>query len=141
VIYLIGALSNPKVPEVANEMRAAGLEVFDNWHAAGPEADREWERYERARGYRLVQALDNYSAWHVFEYDKAHLDECKVGVLMYPCGKSGHLELGYMIGQGKKGYVLLDEEPERWDVMLRFADAVYEEKGKLIRALRRAYGR
>jgi nucleoside 2-deoxyribosyltransferase len=43
---------------------------------------------------------------------------------MLPAGKSGHLELGYMIGQGKPGYILLDAEHKRWDVMYKFATAV-----------------
>ena len=37
-----------------------------------------------------------------------------------PAGKSGHLELGYMIGQGKPCFVFFEEEPERWDVMHQF---------------------
>jgi hypothetical protein len=46
-------------------------------------------------------------------------------VLVAPAGKSGHLELGWSIGQGKKGYVLFDQEPERWDAMLAFTDGVF----------------
>ena len=42
-----------------------------------------------------------------------------------PCGKSGHLELGYFLGSGKRGYILFDGEPERWDVMYQFADGIY----------------
>jgi hypothetical protein len=38
-----------------------------------------------------------------------------------PAGKSGHLELGYAIGSGKRGFVCFDQEPDRWDVMYRFA--------------------
>ena len=42
-----------------------------------------------------------------------------------PAGKSGHHELGYMVGSGKKGYVLFDKEPKRWDVMYQFCDGVF----------------
>jgi hypothetical protein len=52
-----------------------------------------------------------------------------------PAGRSGHLELGYMKGRGKKTYVLFDKEPERWDVMYRFADAVCFSNDELIKAL------
>ena len=38
-----------------------------------------------------------------------------------PGGKSAHLELGYMIGRGKRCFVLFDKEPERWDLMYQFA--------------------
>jgi len=31
MIYLIGSLRNPAVPEVAQKMRAVGIDVFDDW--------------------------------------------------------------------------------------------------------------
>jgi hypothetical protein len=42
-----------------------------------------------------------------------------------PAGKSGHLELGWMAGQGKKTYVLFDEVPKRYDVMYNFTNGVF----------------
>ena len=38
-IYTIGSLRNEKVPLIANALRDAGHEVFDDWYGAGPEAD------------------------------------------------------------------------------------------------------
>ena len=35
-VYLIGSLRNPKVPKIAEKIRALGFEVFDDWFAAGP---------------------------------------------------------------------------------------------------------
>jgi hypothetical protein len=52
-----------------------------------------------------------------------------------PAGKSGHLELGYMLGQGKKGYIFFDKEPERWDVMYQFATGIFFNKEELIQEL------
>ncbi len=120
-IYLIGSLRNPEVPKLAEVLRNAGHEVFDDWYAAGPEADDWWQKYEHGRGHDLQTALAGFAARHVYTYDRNHLDRCDVGVLCLPAGKSGHLELGYMIGQGKHGFILLDKEPERFDVMYNFA--------------------
>jgi len=58
-----------------------------------------------------------------------------VGVLVLPAGKSGHLELGYMIGQGKPGYILLDGEPERFDVMYNFATGVFTNLSDLLKVI------
>ena len=55
--------------------------------------------------------------------------------MVMPAGKSGHLELGYMLGQGKKGYILFDKEPDRWDVMYQFATGVFFNKEELINEL------
>ena len=45
-IYLIGSLRNAKIAEIANKLRSAGHEVFDDWFGAGPEADDFWQKYE-----------------------------------------------------------------------------------------------
>jgi hypothetical protein len=135
ILYIVGSLRNPQVPKVAAYLRTLGHDVFDDWYSAGPEADDCWQAYEQARGHSLPQALEGYHAWHVFEFDRYHLNRCQAGVLVLPVGKSGHLELGYLMGQGKPGYILLDKEPERFDVMYRFARGVYTNLRELGEAL------
>jgi hypothetical protein len=136
-IYLIGSLRNPKVPETSAKLRAAGHDVFDDWFAAGPEADDYWQQYEQHKGNTYPQALAGYAANHVFEFDKFHLNRCDATVLLLPAGKSGHLELGYSIGAGKKGYILFDDTmPERWDVMYRFSNGVFFKVDELIAELK-----
>lgn len=124
VIYLIGSLRNENIPVLANKIRELGFEVFDDWFSPGPEADEFWRKYEKIRGSTYKQALNNWAGKHIYEFDKHHIDRSDIGILYMPAGKSGHLELGYMIGQGKKCYVLFDKEPERWDIMYQFANAV-----------------
>lgn len=135
-IYLIGSLRNPKVPEFGNELRAAGYEVFDDWFAAGPEADDYWKSYEQGRGHSYMEALTGLAAEHVYYFDKTHLFAADTGILMLPAGRSGHLELGIFVGRGLKAFILLDEDSEeRWDVMYRFAK-VCKNKDELFEALR-----
>jgi nucleoside 2-deoxyribosyltransferase len=131
-VYVIGSLRNPKIPEIANKIREAGFEVFDDWYAAGPEADDKWKEYERGRGRDYIEALGGHAATHVYEFDKRHLDSADAVVLALPAGKSGHLELGYSLGTGKPGYILLEEGNDRWDVMYKFADGVYDSTERLI---------
>lgn len=135
-IYLIGSLRNPAVPELAQKIRALGFEVFDDWFAAGPEADDKWRDYEKARGRTYQEALDGLAADHVYHFDLKHLNECSIAILLLPAGKSGHLELGYVIGQGKPGYILLDT-PERWDVMYKFAEGVFQNSDELLKELQK----
>lgn len=132
--YLIGSLRNPEVPVAAKQLREAGLAIFDDWYAAGEYADDSWRDYEQARGRTYIQALDGLAAEHVFQFDLKHLRECRGGILVLPAGKSGCLELGYLLGQGKPGYILLDT-PERWDVMFKFATAVVLSVPELIQAI------
>jgi nucleoside 2-deoxyribosyltransferase len=139
VIYLIGSLRNDKVPATAHRLRQYGFEVFDDWFAAGPIADDSWQAYEKGRGTTYAQALTNFAARHVFSFDHTHLNRADIGVLLMPAGKSGHLELGYMIGKGKPGYVLFDEEPLRWDQMYQFANDIYFDVDQLGEALANEY--
>lgn len=135
MIYLIGSLRNPRVPIVAQELRVAGFDVFDHWYAAGPEADDSWQAYERQRGHSFTQALGSPHAWNVFDFDRRHLEAASAVVLVAPAGKSAHLELGWALGQGKPGFVLLDGEPDRFDVMYLFADGVHTSVPALVRDL------
>jgi len=134
-IYLVGSLRNPQVPVLAARLRKEGFIVFDDWFAAGPEADDYWQKYEQSRGRSMGDALAGLAADHVYHFDKKHLDECDAVILQMPAGKSGHLEFGYCIGQGKKGFVLFEKEPERWDVMYSFATKVLYAESALIKEL------
>lgn len=135
-VYLIGSLRNPRIPQIGNAIRELGIEAFDDWHGGGPEADDKWQEYEQTRGRHYKDALYGEAARNIFEFDKRHLDAANVGVLIAPAGRSGHLELGYLSGQGKNTYVLFDGEPERWDVMYQFCTNVFFTENDLLMELR-----
>lgn len=136
-VYIVGSLRNPEVPKLADDIRSLGIfdSVFDDWYAAGPRADDHWRDYEKARGHSLPQALRGNPARHVYNYDRRHLERCDIAILLLPAGKSAHLELGFVIGRGAKGYILMDAEPERFDVMYCFASEVFAKRDALITAL------
>lgn len=137
VIYLIGSLRNPEIPKIGEQIRSHGFEVFDDWFAAGPIADDSWRDYEMARGHSYMEGLKGWAANHVFEFDFFHLNRSNAGVLILPAGISGHLELGYLIGRGKPGYILLPKDrPPRWDVMYKFARGVYDSLDNLIQGMK-----
>lgn len=131
MIYVIGALKNPQVLHVASILRLDGHEVYDEWYCPGKNADVHWQEYCDFRGLTYSEALKGWHAKQVFEIDKFHLDRCDAAVLVLPAGKSGHLELGYVKGLGKKAYILLDAEPEKFDIMYKFADLVTTDLGEI----------
>jgi hypothetical protein len=135
-IYVIGSLRNPAIPSIANALREAGHDAVDDWFAAGTDADWHWQQYEKQRGRTYAEALDGLAARHVYDFDFGQIIQCDAAVLVAPAGKSGHLELGYFLGQGKPGHILLEPDTERWDVMLRFATGVHADVDGLVRALR-----
>ena len=135
-IYIIGSMRNPRILEVAKALRSIEWDVYEDWHSTGPESDVYWQAYEKARGRTYREALAGYHAQEVFVLDKRHLDRCDATVLVMPAGKSAHLELGYMIGGGKPGYILMDGEPETYDVMHNFATAIFGSLDEMLTVLR-----
>lgn len=135
-VYIIGSLRNPKVPQFGNFLREKGFEAFDSWFSPGPHADDYWRDYSKARGLSYKEALKDYSATHVFEFDKFHLNRCDIAVMLMPAGKSGHLELGWFLGKGKPGYILFEEEPKRYDVMVQFATDIFFSPNELVKTLK-----
>jgi len=136
VVYLVGSLRNPKVLELGNEIRALGIECVDNWYAAGERADDSWQAYSNARGRTYQEALESREARHVFHFDRAYLNLADAVVLLYPAGKSGHIEFGYAVGRGKRGYILQEEPADRYDVMLQFGTQLFHDQPSLLATMR-----
>lgn len=124
-VYLVGSLRNPRIPIIANALRVAGFDAFDDWWSASEDADEWWQAHEKQRGRTYMQALNGWHARNVCAFDEYHLDRSHAGVLVMPAGKSGHIELGYLKGQGKPNYVLFEQEPDRFDVMYRLGKGPY----------------
>ena len=140
VVYVIGSLRNPNIPQLGNDIRALGIEAVDNWLATGEIADDTWNKYSDIRGRSYKEALQSREAAHTFNFDKAYLNLADAVVMLFPVGKSAGLEFGYAIGQGKKGYILIEGEVGRYEVMTQFASAVvFRERGALLGQLKKDF--
>ena len=139
MIYIIGSLRNELVIDVANRLRKVNKnwEIFDSWYAPGPKADDYLKEYCKNKGLTYKETLKDYAATHVFEFDKKHILRSTDVVMVMPAGKSGHLELGWAVGQGKRGYVLFDKEPERVDIMYQFATDIFFDFKELVTELKK----
>ncbi len=124
-IYIIGALKNNEITNIAEELRKINnknieYDVFDQWITPGPDADQYLFEYSKKRGWNYKEALTCDAARNNFDFDKRHIDTADIVVMVMPAGKSAHLELGYSIGKGKEAHILFDKEPERFDLMYNF---------------------
>lgn len=130
-LYLIGSLRNERIPMLANTLRAQHpeIEVFDDWFAAGPEADDHWKTYEQQRNRSYQEALQGHAAKNVFAFDRRHLDTSTHVLLVLPAGKSGHMEVmyaAYGAALKPKTAILLDPDDVRWDVMYQFVPTILD---------------
>lgn len=118
-IYLASSWRNPMQPNAVRVLRDAGHEVYDfrnppdgipngfRWS----ELDPDWTSWKAAT-YRKM--LGKPLAQQGFNSDFTGMKWADVGVLLLPCGRSAHLELGWMAGAGKRTIILTHdgEEPE-----------------------------
>lgn len=78
---------------------------------------------------QYVPALDHPRAVEGFASDMQALDMATHVVLVLPCNRSAHLELGYAVGQGKKTAIILEDpcEPELMYKMVDFMTSDADE--------------
>jgi len=134
-IYVIGSMRNPRIPIVAEMLRAIGWDAFDDWYSPGHECDDRWQDYERQRGRTFREALEGHHAKHAFALDEQHIERCDAGLLVLPAGKSAHIELGVFRGMKKPRYILMNGEPERFDLMYRFATKIFVSASEMLEHL------
>lgn len=110
-IYVASSWRNPFQPAVVERLRAEGHEVYDFRHPAEGDNGFHWseidEGWQQWTPERYVAALEHPIAEDGFNKDKAALDWCDACVLVLPCGRSSHLELGYAIGKGKRTAIVI----------------------------------
>jgi len=130
MIYVASSWRNPRQPGVVQALRAAGNDVYDfRTHADfhWSDIDPAWESWSAEE---VVEALKHPIAQRSFVCDMQALESCDALVLVMPCGRSAHLELGYAIGADKPTAVLLEVgEPEP---MWAAADWIGADLGDLI---------
>lgn len=117
-VYVASSWRNPFQKEVVEALRLSGHLVYDfrnprpgiggfSW----AEIDPNWKAWS-AKEY--VAALDHPIAKEGFSFDFNAMKWADAFLLVLPCGRSAHLELGWAAGQGKQTLILTrdGEEPE-----------------------------
>lgn len=138
-IYLASSWRNPEQPCAVEILRNAGHEVYDFRNPPGgiengfrwSEIDPDWDNWTAER-YR--EGLKHPLAKQGFNSDFDGMKWANVGVLLLPCGRSAHLELGWMAGAGKRTIVLTKDgqEPE---LMALLATEICVSMEEVIRSL------
>ena len=122
-VYVASSWRNKRQPAVVAALRLDGHEVYDFRNPpnrsgfAWSQIDPEWETWTVEQ---YIWHLDHPDAVAGFAEDIGALTDAEVTVLVMPCGRSAHLELGYAAGAGQRTAILVDRsEPE---LMYKMAD-------------------
>ena len=131
-IYVASSWRNETQQYAVACLRLSGHEVYDfrnpsELFPSNPSEGFSWEelspRWNIWSMQEFVAALDLTKAREGFRADFDAMRWADTFLLLYPCGRSAHLEAGWACGQGKKVITLLSEkfEPE---LMLKMCDHI-----------------
>lgn len=155
-IYVASSWQNQLQPRVVEVLRAHGHQVYDFKHPSTT-ADREfhWEDLfvadpnpidgrpppmDRASATSYLAALTHPAAALGFQRDVDAMLAADTFVLVLPCGRSAHLELGWAVGAGKRTAILL-EDPCTPELMYMMADRITTSLDDLLEWLTVSPGR
>jgi len=119
-VYVASSWRNTYYDTVLKALREAGHLTWDwrnpptggggfKWQQAGLETYEHGDKLEAHQWRRL---LDHPIAVAGYASDLCGMNWADVGVLLHPCGRSAHLEAGWMAGRGKVVHVLAQEAVE-----------------------------
>ena len=117
-VYVASSWRNPTQPAVVAILRAAGIDCYDFRNPAPGESGFSWSDIDpdwlHWTADQYVTALDHPIAKAGFNRDFDAMHRADTFVLVQPCGRSAHLELGWAVGAGKRTAILTQdgEEPE-----------------------------
>lgn len=104
-VYVASSWRNERQQTLVHELRKMGYDVYDFKHPNGDEGfkwsnmDEDWQEWTMEE-YR--ENLNTNYAQFGFNRDFNAMKAADICVLCLPCGRSAHLEAGWMKGAGKK---------------------------------------
>lgn len=137
-IYVASSWRNEQQPDVVTLLREARHEVYDFRHPEPGDdgfhwsmIDPSWQSWDAER---FRYHLDHVIAQKGYEKDLEAMEWADAFVLVMPCGRSAHLELGWAAGAGKPTIILLaNGEPE---LMYKMATMLCVDMREVVEALR-----
>lgn len=123
-IYLASSWRNPYQPDAVGMLRAAGHSVYDFQHPEGGDhlgfswdtVDRSWRTWGdpgRRDGFAAYRAgIEHPVAIAGYDSDMAALEGADATVLLLPCNRSAHLELGYAVGREQRTAVWIPSDAD-----------------------------
>ena len=113
-VYVASSWRNEHQQSLVNELRLWGCEVYDFKHPKDSKPGFQWTKidgnWENWTMEEYRDALKDDYAQFGFNRDFDAMKSADICVLCLPCGRSAHLEAGWMKGAGKKVIAFIHPE-------------------------------
>lgn len=148
-VYVASSWRNDRQQLVVRVLRENGHDVYDFRNPAPGNNGFGWRQCATEAQLKDPRAFRDDVLTHPvalagFELDMAALRGADATVLVLPCGRSAHLELGWSTGAGQRTVVLLDDpmsEPELMYLMNTIICVSIDEVLSSLSSLRRGWCR
>lgn len=147
-IYVASSWRNERQHSVVTALRAEGYGAYDfrspnggkgfAWSDVSPSRARSIEQgwdHDQCSPAEFIAALNDPLAVEGFRRDFDAMQRASIFVLVLPCERDAHLELGWAAGAGKETVVLLDD-PCKASLMYRMVDHISPDLDDLLEWLR-----
>lgn len=125
-VYVASSWKNDIQPHVCAALAKAHIDHYDfknpgsnhgfSWNEVDPDYDAN-----STEVWTYLRMLQHSRAIEGFKLDFEAMQKADTFVLVLPCGKSAHLELGWAVGAGKRTAILL-ENPIQPELMYKMVD-------------------
>lgn len=148
-VYVASSWRNPMHTAVCASLRASNIPHYDfknpeggtgfSWKEVKTIRENQVSHEALMAGHSVTRSVPRGSDWEPladyfdmvrhpravegFEADFAAMDKADTFVMVLPCGKSAHLELGWAIGVGLRTAILA-EDPIEPELMYRMVDYI-----------------
>jgi hypothetical protein len=127
-IYVASSWRNLLQPAVVTALRQLGHEVYDFKNPAPGSNGFHWSEIDGGWkswiGQKYLEALKHPIAEEGFKRDFDAMRWADTFVLVQPCGRSAHLEMGWACGVGLTTVMMLDKDSFEPELMVKMCDHV-----------------
>jgi len=150
-VYVASSWRNPVHADVCAALRSAGIDHYDfknpaagtgfSWRQVKTDVESVTEPGIKPKGTdwehvdEYLRMVAHPAAVAGFRADFEAMQRADTFVMVLPCGKSAHLELGWAVGAGKRTAILL-EDPVEPELMYRMVDYMTRSLVELLAWLR-----
>lgn len=141
-IYIATSWRNTLQPSVVKILRAAGYAVYDFREPGEGKRAFAWseivehgmQNHDSVPASDFLDAMETDRVREGFDNDYRGMQDADIFVLLLPCERDAHLELGWAVGAGKETHIVLDD-PCKASLMYQMVDHIHANVDSLLRTL------